>query len=56
MARIDSFFKFMMEQKASDLHLSTGNQPMLRIHAELVRLPGDALGTDAFAQAVVERL
>ena len=30
MARIDSFFKFMKEQSASDLHLSTGNPPMLK--------------------------
>ena len=28
MARIDTYFKFMKEQDASDLHLSTGNQPM----------------------------
>ena len=38
MARIDSFFKLMSEQKASDLHLSTGNPPMLRINGELVRV------------------
>ena len=38
MARIDSFFKFMKEQNASDLHLATGNPPMLRIHGELVRI------------------
>ena len=38
MARIDSFFKFMKEQSASDLHLATGNPPMLRIHGELVRI------------------
>jgi twitching motility protein PilT len=35
MARIDSFFKLMGEQKASDLHLSTNNPPMLRINDEL---------------------
>ena len=38
MARIDSFFKLMGEQKASDLHLSTNNPPMLRINGELVRV------------------
>ena len=43
MARIDSFLKFMKEQDASDLHLSTGNPPMLRIHGELVYAPTAAV-------------
>src|SRR5207237_543605 len=38
MARIDAFFKLMAEQKASDLHLSTNNSPMLRINGDLVRV------------------
>src|SRR4029078_33732 len=46
MARIDSFFKFMKEQNASDLHLSTGNPPMLRIHGELVRVDMPPLEND----------
>ena len=44
MARIDSFFKLMAEQKASDLHLSTNNPPMLRINGELVRVDYPAAG------------
>ena len=40
MARIDAFFKLMSEQKASDLHLSTNNPPMLRINGDLVP-PGE---------------
>ena len=31
MAKIDAFFNLMFEQKASDLHLSAGNNPMLRM-------------------------
>ena len=31
MAKIDAFFKLMNEQGASDLHLTTGQQPALRI-------------------------
>jgi len=27
MAKIDAFFNLMFDQKASDLHLSTGNPP-----------------------------
>src|SRR6186713_3330158 len=54
MARIDSFFKFMKEQNASDLHLSTGNPPMLRIHGELVRIDMPALENDALKALVYE--
>ena len=36
MAKIDAFFNLMFEQKASDLHMSSGNNPMLRINGELV--------------------
>src|SRR5271169_5354971 len=54
MARIDSFFKFMKEQSASDLHLSTGNPPMLRIHGELVRVDMPALANDDLKALVYE--
>ncbi|MEA3188321.1 MAG: twitching motility protein PilT [Chthoniobacter sp.] len=54
MAKIDSFFKFMHEQKASDLHLSTGNQPMLRIHGELVRVDAPPLESDDLKALVYE--
>src|SRR3954451_1220526 len=54
MARIDSFFKFMKEQNASDLHLSTGNQPMLRIHGELVRVDAPPLDSDDLKALVYE--
>ncbi|MEQ1878452.1 MAG: ATPase, T2SS/T4P/T4SS family, partial [Bdellovibrionia bacterium] len=48
MAKIDEFFRFMKEQGASDLHISTGESPCLRLHGEMVKLnhpaltPGDA--------------
>ncbi len=54
MARIDSFFKFMKEQDASDLHLSTGNPPMLRIHGELVRVDMPPLVNDDLKALVYE--
>src|SRR6187397_3445719 len=54
MARIDSFFKFMKEQNASDLHLSTGNPPMLRIHGELVRIDMPPLESDQLKALVYE--
>jgi len=54
MARIDTYFKFMKEQNASDLHLSTGNQPMLRIHGELVRVDSPPLENDDLKALVYE--
>ncbi len=38
MAKIDAFLKLMVETGASDLHLSTGNPPILRIHGDLQRV------------------
>ncbi|MEI8234060.1 MAG: type IV pilus twitching motility protein PilT [Verrucomicrobiota bacterium] len=54
MARIDTFFRFMMDQKASDLHLSTGNQPILRINGELVRIDAPPLENDDLKALVYE--
>lgn len=38
MAQIDAFFKMMNELGASDLHLSTGSQPIIRLHGDLQRI------------------
>jgi len=38
MARIDGFFKLMHDQGASDLHLASGSQPVLRIRGEMERV------------------
>ena len=46
MAKIDAFFNLMLEQKASDLHLSSGNPPMLRINGELQRVDYPPLEND----------
>src|ERR1044072_2786593 len=54
MARIDSFFKLMGEQKASDLHLSTNSPPMLRINGDLVRGDFPALKNDELKTMVYE--
>jgi len=37
-AKIDAFFKLMHEQGASDLHLVSGSQPILRIRGEMERV------------------
>jgi twitching motility protein PilT len=46
MAKIDAFFNLMFEQKASDLHLSSGNPPILRINGELHRVDYPPLESD----------
>lgn len=35
MAEIDLYFDTMLDNKASDLHLATGNPPVVRINGEL---------------------
>lgn len=38
MAQIDAFFKMMHELGASDLHLSSGSQPIIRLQGEMQRV------------------
>jgi len=38
MAKIDAFFKLMFDQGASDLHLVSGQQPILRLHGDMERV------------------
>jgi twitching motility protein PilT len=38
MAQIDQFLRAMVQQKASDLHLSCGSPPIMRLHGELTRI------------------
>jgi twitching motility protein PilT len=54
MAKIDAFFNLMFEQKASDLHLSSGNNPMLRINGELQRVDHPAMDSDALKTMLYE--
>lgn len=36
--KIDAFFQYMFSQGASDLHLSSGKPPMVRLHGELEQI------------------
>jgi len=38
MARIDAFFKLMNDEGASDLHMVSGQQPVLRIRGDMERV------------------
>ncbi|MGD1083822.1 MAG: type IV pilus twitching motility protein PilT [Verrucomicrobiota bacterium] len=46
MAQIDALFNLMFSEKASDLHLSAGNPPILRINGELTRVDSPPLQDD----------
>jgi len=54
MAQIDAFFKLMNEQGASDLHLLSGLQPVLRIRGELERVKFKVLENDKLKAMLYE--
>ncbi|MGV8074826.1 MAG: type IV pilus twitching motility protein PilT [Syntrophobacteraceae bacterium] len=54
MARIDAFFKLMNEQRASDLHLLSGQQPVLRIRGDLERVKFKVLDDDELRSMLFE--
>jgi twitching motility protein PilT len=54
MAQIDAFFKLMHEQGASDLHMVSGHQPVLRIGGELERVKYPTLENDALKSMLYE--
>ncbi|HVU26228.1 MAG TPA: type IV pilus twitching motility protein PilT [Verrucomicrobiae bacterium] len=54
MAKIDAFFNLMFEQRASDLHMSTGNPPILRINGEMQRVDYPPLENDALKAMLYE--
>jgi twitching motility protein PilT len=56
MAEIDKLFKLMVQQNASDMHLSAGCQPYFRIHGEMVALNHPALENEAVQALIFEIL
>jgi twitching motility protein PilT len=54
MAQIDAFFKLVNEQAASDLHLSAGKQPILRVRGELERVKYKTLDNDTLRAMLYE--
>jgi len=54
MAQIDAFFKMMNEMGASDLHLSSGNQPIVRLHGDLERVKYKVLQHDELKKLLYE--
>lgn len=54
MAQIDAFFKLMNEQGASDLHLVSGQQPVIRIRGEMERIKYNVLENDSLKAMLYE--
>jgi twitching motility protein PilT len=54
MAKIDAFFKLMNEQSASDLHLVSGQPPVLRIRGEMERIKYKVMENDELKAMLYE--
>ena len=39
--KIDRFFKYLVENGGSDLHLSQGQPPKIRVHGSISAIPGE---------------
>ncbi|MCX8084076.1 MAG: type IV pilus twitching motility protein PilT [Calditerrivibrio sp.] len=54
MAKIDAFFKYMMENNCSDLHLSSGCKPLVRKHGELEEIKYQELTNEILQMLLFE--
>ncbi len=54
MAKIDAFLKLMVESGASDLHMTAGNPPILRLHGDLQRIKYKVLENDELKAMLYE--
>lgn len=54
MAKLDPFFKLMVDTGASDLHLSVGNPPLIRLHGDLQRIKYKNLDEDELREMLYE--
>ena len=54
MAKLDAFFKLMVDQGASDLHLVSASQPILRVNGELQRIRYQVLTNDELKKMLHE--
>ena len=53
MAKIDAFFQLMHQREASDLHLSAGQRPALRINGDMQRVNHPVLADDDLRQMLL---
>lgn len=56
MARLDELFNLMVEEGASDLHISAGYPPFLRIHGHMVKLNVAPLSAEKCEKLILETM
>jgi twitching motility protein PilT len=54
MAELDKFFNLMIEVGASDLHLASDSQPIVRVRGELERIDHAVLDNDHLKKMLYE--
>lgn len=55
MAQIDAYFQYLIESKGSDLHLSEGQPPKIRVHGAVTAIPDQPpLEGDSFRDLLAE--
>jgi len=54
MAKLDAFFKLMFDTGASDLHIVSGQPPILRVHGDMERVKYDPLDDENLRQMLYE--
>jgi twitching motility protein PilT len=55
MAKIDSLFSYLVKNRGSDLHLSEGQPPKVRVHGAIVPIPDEpVLEGESFKQLLAE--
>lgn len=54
MAKIDGFFRLMVSEGGSDLHLSTGNKPLIRVSGDLRTIEYHELGNEELLTLLYE--
>src|SRR5262249_15214740 len=56
MARIDAILKLVKQQGASDLHLTTGAPPMVRINGHIMPIPYEEMTSDVISVLLFEMM
>jgi twitching motility protein PilT len=56
MAEIDKLFRLMVEKNSSDMHLSAGAPPYLRVHGDMVPIDHPPLNNESIQALVFEIL
>ena len=54
MARIDSLFRAMLERGSSDLHLTSGEPPLIRTDGAMAKMAGQAISRDQMVELLKE--